>query len=104
MTKLQRIAIVLAIALGLVVLGAVAGYQWCKSSQYKGVIKQQEKDAVDVLEHVEQSTQVHKNVDKVIETRIKKVVDASGCLDTTSPDDYIDGLLNADSTAQSIID
>jgi len=86
-----------AILLG---VGAFGGYTFCKRAQYKGVIKQQQKDADAVLEHQEKKDVVEREVIKYIEV-IKRIPDKSGCLDKPNDSAYIDRLLESDSDTQS---
>lgn len=95
-----RIVILALVAVVLFAGGAFTGYSFCKSSQYKDIIKQQEKDAELVMKHETKKDQAVENVSKA-KTVIRKIKDPSGCLDTDSPRDYIDGLLNADREAES---
>lgn len=101
--SLQKIIAKIVIVAIVFISGAFSGYSYCKRSNYKGVIKQQAKDAVNVDTHQVKKEKVKKNVNKKIED-IKKIVDLSGCLDIDSPDDYFDRLLDADSTAKSGFD
>ena len=86
-----------AILLG---VGVFGGYTFCKRAQYKGVIKQQEKDAKAVLEHQENKDNVEKEINKSIEI-IKKMPDVGGCLDKLNDDNYLDRLQRADSQSES---
>jgi len=89
----QKIISKIVIVAIVFVSGAFAGYSYRSSLNYKGVIKQQKKDAKEVMKHEDEKIQVKKNVDEKIEV-FKKIVDPSGCLDTNSPDDYLNGLLD----------
>jgi len=89
----QKIISKIVIVAIVFVSGAFSGYSYCKRSNDKGVIKQQNKDAEEVMRHEDQKITVRKNVDEKIEV-FKKIVDPSGCLDTNSPDDYLNGLLD----------
>ena len=93
------VLIALGVAAFMFFAGAFSGYSYCKRSQDAGVIEQQGKDAVDVDKHNTETNKVNKNVAKTI-TIIKKIVDPTGCLDTSSPDDYVNELLNADRATQ----
>jgi len=83
------------------VAGGFVGWSWCKRSSDRGVIKQQKKDAKEVSDHVVARETAKDKVKTIIEKRVVKVVDPSGCLDNPSPDDYLDGLRDADSEAKS---
>ena len=96
----QKIVSKIVIVAIVFVSGAFSGYSYCKKSNYKGVIKQQAKDAKDVMEHEEEKIEVKKNVDEKIEV-IKKIIDPTGCLDVNSPNDYFDGLLDAENGKKS---
>ncbi|MCK5609724.1 hypothetical protein KAR91_48065 [Candidatus Pacearchaeota archaeon] len=102
-SKLYMVIGAFIIALILMTAGAVGGYSYCKSSNYKGIIKQQTKDAKTILKHEDKKKEVKGNVDTSI-AKFKTIDDPSGCLDTISPDDYIDKLLDADSAAKSGFD
>ena len=99
MNKLVKEIIILVLAALLFVAGMFTGYSYSKRSQDAGVIKQQQQDAEDVDKHRTETDKVNENVAKTI-TIIKKIKDPSGCLDVASPDEYLDGLLNADSKTQ----
>jgi hypothetical protein len=101
-TKLipMKAIIVIGMSLVLLAVGAFGGYTFCKRSQYKGVIKQQQKDAKAVLKHQEKKDAAAKEIIKYIEV-IKKIPDTSGCLDKPSGDEYLNQLLDSDSKAQS---
>jgi hypothetical protein len=101
MIKKYRIIILALIAALLFISGAFTGYTYCKRANYKGIIKQQEKDAKKVLEHEEKKDKVEKYVKPKIIERIKIVKDTSGCLDVINSDEYIDSLLKSDREAQS---
>ena len=81
-------------------VGAFGGYTFCKRAQYKGVIKQQEKDAQAVLKHEDKKDVVDKKVNKQIE-KIRSLPDTSSCLDVRNSDDYLNELQRADSIAES---
>jgi len=99
----QKIISKIVIVAIVFVSGAFSGYSYCKRSNDKGVIKQQNKDAEEVMRHEDQKITVRKNVDEKIKS-IRKIIDPSGCLDANSPDDYFNRLLDADSTAKSSFD
>lgn len=103
MSKLQKVLVVLALFISVFIAGGFVGYTWCKSSGYRGVIEQQQQDAEDVDKHNTETYKVNENVAKTI-TIIKKITDPTGCLDINSPDEYIDGLLNADRATQYVTD
>jgi len=92
------------IILVIFLLGGFVGYSWCKRSYDAGIIDQQKKDAEIVFKHEEKKTEVKKNVDKIIEAKILKIIDPTGCLDADAPPDYLDGLLEADRQAESGFD
>lgn len=102
-TVLKKYKIIVFALLALILLGtgAFGGYTFCKRAQYKGVINQQAKDATTVMEHEEKKDVAEKELDKVIEVRVEKAGGTSGCLNTPSPDAYLDGLLDADRKAKS---
>ena len=101
--QIAKIIGISLIAVLLFLSGIFVGYSYCKRTQDKGVIDQQEKDAETVMKHVDKKDEVRKNVDEKIEA-IKKVIDPSGCLDAGSPDDYLNKLLSADRAAKSGFD
>ena len=101
MIKKYRITILALVAALLFVAGGFTGYTFCKRASYKGVIKQQAKDAEAVLKHQNKKDEVVNNVKPKIIERIKFIKDTSGCLDSANSDDYINKLLKSDSEAKS---
>ena len=99
----KKLIVYAVAAMILLAVGAFGGYTFCKRSQYKGIIKQQQKDAKAVVKHQEKKDVVDEKVGNALE-EAKKVSDASGCLDKPSPDVYLDRLLRADSVAESGFD
>jgi len=98
--KRYKIIILALVAVLLFASGAFTGYSYCKRAQDKGVIKQQAKDAVIVMEHQIKKDEAEKNVDTII-TKLIKIKDTSGCLDNPNNDEYLNWLHRADSRAQS---
>lgn len=98
----EKLYILLAIII-VFIMGAFVGYSWCGRSYDKGIIEQQQKDAVNLDEHSEKKEKVKKNVDEKIED-IKKIADPTGCLSVDSTDEYFNGLLEADREAKSGFD
>jgi len=98
--KIIGLAVIAAL---LFLSGIFTGYSYCKRAQDAGVIKQAKKDAKAVDKHQDKKEEVEKNVTKQIDS-IKKIIDPSGCLDAPTPDDYLNGLLRADSAAKSGFD
>ena len=85
----------------LCIVSGLAGWTLAKRASDRGVIKQQAKEAREVMKHDDTKQLVSKKVETIIRTQIRTIVDPSGCLDTDSPDDYIGSLLDADREAQS---
>jgi len=98
-----QIAKIIGIAVIVILLflsGIFVGYSYCKSSYDANVIDQQAEDAETVMKHEDKKDVVETKVTKAI-TKIQKVVDPSGCLDSPSPDNYLDELLSIDSISKS---
>jgi len=98
----EKLYIVIAVII-IFILGAFSGYSWCGRSYDKGVIKQQQKDAVNLDEHIEKKEKVKKNVNDKIKA-FKEIPDPTGCLSVDSTDDYFDKLREADRAAESGFD
>jgi len=96
----KTIQIVLITALIAYLSGFGSGYFYRGLANAKGVIKQQDKDADAVLEHHDKEKGVIKYVTRY-KTILKKIPDPSGCLDASSPDDYLKQLHDTDSKAKS---
>ncbi len=90
---MNRIVIVAMIVMSLAMFAV--GYIYRGASSAKGVIKQQQKDANEVVKHEENQKVVTQYVDR-IKVVIRKVPDPTGCLDTDVPDVFHDSLLDAD--------
>jgi len=97
----KKTIIIIVASIILLAVGAFGGYTFAKRAQYKGVIKQQAKDAKAVMKHQEKKDVAAKEIIKYIEV-IKKIPDVSGCLDRPNDDKYLDELLRADSKQKSI--
>lgn len=98
MNKNIIIAILVLVMCG---VSGLAGWTLAKRASDRGVIKQQKSDAKELMKHDVARETTDKKVKTIIRTRIRTIVDPSGCIDTSSPDSYIDSLLDADSTAES---
>ena len=98
--QIAKIIGLAVVAVLLFLSGIFTGYSYCKSSYDANVIDQQEKDAKAVMKHQEKKDNVEAKVTKAI-TKIQKAVDPSGCLDTPSPDNYLDELFSIDSISKS---
>lgn len=95
----QVIIYIVLVVLSLAV-GAFGGYTLCKRAQYTGVIKQQKKDAVNVAKHQENKDAVDEKVRSGIDA-LRKIPDASGCLNKSNSDIYLDELQRTDSISKS---
>lgn len=98
---MKTIQIVLITALVAYLSGFGSGYFYRGLSNARGVIKQQDSDADAVATHHEKDKEAIKYVTKY-KTVIKNIPDPSGCLDSPSPDDYLEQLRDADSKAKQI--
>lgn len=96
----KRVILFIVITVLTFLVGAFAGYTFCKRANYKGVINQQANDAEEVMKHQERKDVIDTEVKKHIDA-VKQVPDTGGCLDKRSPDAYLDKLLDADSISQS---
>ena len=85
-------------------ISGLAGWTLAKRASDRGVIKQQRSDAKEVLKHADVKETAKQKVETIIRTRIRTIVDPSGCLDTDSPDAYLDSLFDADREAKSGFD
>lgn len=97
----KKTIIIIVASIILLAVGAFGGYTFAKRAQYKGVIKQQAKDAKAVMKHQEKKDVAAKQKAKDIEA-IKDIPDPIGCLDKPSGDEYLNELLKSDSKAKSI--
>jgi len=97
----KKTIIIIVASIILLAVGAFGGYTFAKRAQYKGVIKQQAKDAKAVMKHQEKKDVAAKEIIKYVEI-IKKIPDISGCLDKPNSDEYLNELLRADSKQKSI--
>ena len=106
--KLKKVAMIAVAVIVVFVLGALSGgmlgWSYCKSSQKSAVIKQQEKDANEVLKHEDKKDAAEQKIRDIIRKRVKTAIDPSGCLDRNSPDDYLNGLFDAENAAKSGFD
>ena len=101
MNKNIIIAILVVVMCG---VSGLAGWTLAKRASDRGVIKQHQKDAKEVLKHADVKETAKQKVETIIRTRIRTIVDPSGCLDTDSPDAYLDSLFDADREAKSGFD
>jgi len=94
MNALSKPLMVVAGAVVCLIVGAVAGYNWCNSGKQKAVLKRLDKDAEAVAEIREvvkwRTRKVTEYVDK-----IKEVYVESGCADEPAHRDIDDGLWQA---------
>ncbi len=97
MNKNIIIAILILVMCG---VSGLAGWTLAKRASDRGVIKQQTKDAKEVMDHDLARKDKERKVGRIL-TRIKGINDPSKCLDTSSPPDYLNGLLDADREAKS---
>lgn len=95
----KKAILYVAASIILLLVGAFGGYTFCKRAQYKGVIKQQEKDAKTVLKHQEDKDNVNEKFTESVE-EIKAVKES--CLDKPNSDDYLNRLQRSDSISESI--
>jgi len=97
---MNRAAIIGVLIIVMCGVSGLAGWTLAKRAGDRGVIKQQQKDAEEVMKHEEAKEKVQEKIRTVIKTRIIKVPDPSGCLDRPSPDNYLDGLQRSDGEAK----
>lgn len=96
--------IIAILVLVMCLVSGLAGWTLAKRASDRGVIKQQKKDAKEVMKHADTTEATKQKVQTIIRTRIKTIVDPSKCLDSSSPDDYLDSLFDADRAAKSGFD
>ena len=89
---ITRLVIIGAAGLALFLAGMQVGIYKQQAKDSKAVIGQQKDDAKAVMGLNEADKAAKENSDVIIRTIIRKVPDPSGCLDTPSPDAYVDGL------------
>ena len=99
----KKVIIYIVASAILLLVGAFGGYTFAKRANYKGVIKQQKKDAIAVLEHGEQEDVAKKHVSESIE-KLRVINDPTGGLDKPSPTDYLNELYKSDRATQSEFD
>lgn len=85
------------------VIGGAAGWVFRGAASDRGVIRQQAKDADEVLKHDLDRKATTKEVEKII-VRIKKINDPIGCYNNPIPDSAAKLMRDSDSTSQSGFD
>ncbi len=96
---MNKTIIIAVLAIALFGAGGISGYFYAKRASDRGVIKQLQSDANEVIKHDMDRKVTVEKVERIV-TRIKKVYDPSLCYNRPIPDSAVKLMRDADSATR----